>query len=82
MSNREKFSVEGSDSSVDVYQDAATNWRFSVHAGNKEIVMGSEAYASRANAVRGFQDLVSVLQDLIAIDLATRRTVKDHGDQD
>lgn len=35
-----------------VYEDAAGNWRFRLVGGNGEKVAGSEAYASKANAVR------------------------------
>lgn len=51
---------------VEFYEDVASNWRYRIVGGNGEIVMASEPYASKSNAVRGFGDLVRVIGEVAA----------------
>jgi uncharacterized protein YegP (UPF0339 family) len=48
---------------IEFYQDTDGAWRFRVKGRNGEIVAGSEPYASKANAVRGVDDLRRILND-------------------
>ncbi|MDB4958609.1 MAG: hypothetical protein JWO36_6178 [Myxococcales bacterium] len=39
--------------SVDLWQDASSQWHFHVVSGNKRILLASEAYSSRTGAING-----------------------------
>ena len=45
------------------YQDRRGKWRFRVKGKNGEKLLTSEQYASRGNAVRGYQDLKKVMDE-------------------
>lgn len=42
---------------IQYFEDRGGKWRFRVKGVNGEIIVTSEAYSSKANAVRGFRDL-------------------------
>lgn len=52
---------------VEVYQDAAGEWRFRVKGGNGEIVAVSEGYTRKDDAKRGYFALRAIVSDLIEV---------------
>lgn len=52
---------------VEVYQDAAGEWRFRVKGSNGEIVAVSEGYTRKDDAKRGYFALRSIVKDLIEV---------------
>lgn len=43
---------------IDYFQDKRDKWRFRVVGRNGEKIVTSEAYASKANAKRGVEDMM------------------------
>jgi hypothetical protein len=42
-------------SKFELYEDSAGKWRFRMKAGNGEIILSSEAYESKQNALNGIK---------------------------
>lgn len=42
---------------MEIYEDAASEWRWRVRAGNGEIVAQSEGYTTKADAKRGAETM-------------------------
>lgn len=46
---------------IEVFEDAAKEFRYRVKGRNGEPMVTSEGYSTRSNAHRGYQDLVQLL---------------------
>lgn len=47
---------------VELWEDEAGEWRFTVKGGNHEIVATSEGYTRKGDAERGYETLSNIMQ--------------------
>lgn len=48
---------------IEIFQDAAGEWRFNIKARNGQVVASSEGYTLRKDAVRAVMAIVRVIRD-------------------
>lgn len=52
---------------IEYFEDKRGKWRFRIKGRNHEKIVTSEGYASRANALRGFEDLRAAIASITDI---------------